>query len=417
MKKTIGITAATVAVIALGIRTPAQQGPKIRTLTEQEVDDILVGSSIQGTRNGNSAGMIKTAHDLMTQGKTFTMVEPDDIPDDWMVVAAAGGVGGGGAWEYVTDRVKQQQLPTVTGNTTVMAADVLSKHLGKKFNAVIRNEADGAMIAATQSAVTLGLPIVDACLAGRAKPELNLQISFPNGISGTPATLVTRWGDVIILDKTVDDYRLEDLARAVSVASGGGSSIARNPMTGRDVKRGTIKGAVTEAMTFGRTVREAKAAGRNPIDALIAVSNQIGGPSRPTYRMFDGTVTKADHKGERGFDWVDAEIAGTNQYRDHTYRVYVKNENIIAWLDGKPDILPPDLIYNLDPQTGDAITGVSMGNYPVGKEVIIVGRAASPMWRTPKGIELFHPRHFGFDVDYTPIEQLYKARPSFSSSH
>jgi len=411
--KTKGILVAGVAVFVAALSLRAQQGPKVRTLTEQEVDDILVGASIQGTRNGNSAGMIKTAHDLIAAGKKITMIDPNDVPDDWMVVAAAGGVGGGGAWDYVTDRVKQQNLPRVQGNTTVMAANALSKHMGKTFNAVIRNEADGAMIAAIQSAVALGVPLVDACLAGRAKPELNLQISFANGISGTPAALVTRWGDVIILDKTVDDYRLEDLSRAVAVASGGGASIARNPMTGRDVKRGTIKGAVSEALLFGRTVREANAQKRDPIEALIAASNQIGGPSRPTYRMFQGTVTKAEQKGERGFDWVDAELAGVNQFKGHTYRIYVKNENIIAWLDGKPDILPPDLIYDLDPKTGDAVTGVTMGNYPIGKEVVIVGRAASPMWRTPKGLEIFSPRHFGFDVDYRPIEEIHKTRPQF----
>jgi len=410
-----------ITAIAIGvacttwITANAQQGPKIRTLTEQEVADVLVGSSIQGTRNGNSAGMIKTARDLMAQGKKFTMISPDDLPDDWMVVAAAGGVGGGGAWEYVRERIEKQKLPTVT-NTTVQAARILSKHMGKTFNAIIRNEADGAMISAFQSAVELGVPVVDACLAGRAKPELNLQVSFANGISGTPAALVTRWGDVIILDKTVDDYRLEDLARAVAVASGGGSSIARNPMTGRDVKRGTIKGALTEAMQLGRAVREATSQGKDPIEAVIAAASAAGGPSRPTFRAFQGMVTKADHKGERGFDWVDAELSGVNQFKGHTYRIYVKNENIISWLDGKPDILPPDLIYNLDPKTGDAITGVSMGNYPVGKEVVIVGRAASAMWRTPKALEIFSPRHFGFDVDYTPIEQVMKTRPKFSGN-
>ena len=57
-----------------------------------------------------------------------------------------------------------------------------------------------------------------------------------------------------------------------------------------------------------------------------------------------------------------------------------------------------------------------MGNYPVGKEVVIVGRAASAMWRTPKALEIFSPRHFGFDVDYTPIEQVMKTRPKFSGN-
>ncbi|MCC7181681.1 MAG: DUF917 domain-containing protein [Acidobacteria bacterium] len=381
--------------------------PKVRILTEQEVIDTLVGSSIQSTRNSNTEGMIRQAKALLAQGKQFTMVSADDLPDDWHVVAAAGGVGGGGAWEHVVERTKSQNLPTVD-NTTVASAEALAKHLGVKWNAVIRNEAAGAMMGAFNSAIALGIPVVDACLAGRAKPELNLQVSFINGVSGSPAALVTRWGDTIILDKTVDDYRLEDLARAVAVSSGGGSSIARNPMSGAEVKRGTIRGAVSEAMLFGRTVREAREQGQDPVDALIRVANG--------FKLFQGVVKVAAPRGERGFNWEDAELEGVGPYKGHTYKIFVKNENIISWLDGKPDVLPPDLIYTLDPKTGDAITSPRMGGYPLGMEVVIVGRAASPMWRTPAGIELFGPRHFGFDLDFVPIEETLKSRPRFGAN-
>jgi DUF917 family protein len=391
-------------LLAIPWSASTQQQPKIRTLTEQEVIDILVGSSIQATRNSNSEQMIAQAKELLAQGKRFTMISAEDVPDDWMVVAAAGGVGGGGAWEYVTERVAKQKLPTVE-NTRLASAQALAKHMGVKWNAVIRNEASGAMLGAFRSAIELGVPVVDACLAGRAKPELNLQVSFINGVSGSPAALVTRWGDTVILDKTVDDYRLEDLARAVAVSSGGGSSIARNPMSGRDVKRGTIRGAVSEAMLFGKTVREAHVQGRDPIEALVKVANG--------YKLFQGRVSKAEPRGERGFNWEDAELEGVGPYKGHTYKIFVKNENIISWLDGKPDVLPPDLIYNLDPKTGDAITSPRLGGYPIGAEVVLVGRAASPMWRTPQGIELFGPRHFGFDLDFVPIEQMMKTRPRF----
>jgi DUF917 family protein len=398
----------TILTLLLSLSSVAQtQQPKIRTLTEQEVVDIIVGSSIQSTRNSNSAQMIREAKALLAAGKKFTMISVEDLPDDWMVVAAAGGVGGGGAWEYVTERVKKQNLPSVE-NTRLASAQALAKHLGVKWNAIIRNEAAGAMMGAFNSAIELGVPLVDACLAGRAKPELNLQVSFINGVSGSPAALVTRWGDTIILDKTIDDYRLEDLARAVAVSSGGGSSIARNPMTGKEVKRGTIRGAVSEAMLFGRTVREASAQGKNPIDALVAVAK--------AQKLFQGVVKKAEPRGERGFNWEDAELEGVGPYKGHTYKIFVKNENIISWLDGKPDVLPPDLIYTLDPKTGDAITSPRMGGYPMGMEVVIVGRAASPMWRTPKGIDLFSPRHFGFDLDFVPLEETMKTRPKFAAN-
>ena len=77
----------------------------------------------------------------------------------------------------------------------------------------------------------------------------------------------------MIIEKVVDDYRAEDLARAVAVGSGGGVSMAMNAMSGRDVKRAVIPGALSQAILFGRTVREAVAQGKDPIAALVKASN------------------------------------------------------------------------------------------------------------------------------------------------
>lgn len=399
--------AALVALVALaGTRPAAQAGPAVRTLTEQEVTDMMIGTAIQGTRSSDTAQMIRQAKALLAQGRQFRLVNATDIPDDWTVVMAGGGIGGGGAWEYVRERIAAQKLPTVE-NPTLLAMNELGKHLGKTFSAVIRNEAAAATLNAFQTASLAGLPVVDACPAGRAKPEVQQSVTFINGLSVTPAALVTRWGDTIFVDKTVDDYRYEDIARAIAVASGGGVSNARGVLSGRDVKRATIVGAVSEAILFGKTVREAAARGEDPTTALVKVA---GG-----YPLFRGKVTKAQQKDEGGFTWFDVEIAGSGAYTGHTYRVWVKNENMVAWLDGKPDVVSPDLIYNLDPKTGYAISDTTLGGYPVGTDVFMMGRAAnSPAWRTAKGIEVIGPRHFGFDFDYRPIEDVMKSRPSFS---
>lgn len=394
---------ALVAAIALSLAPPAAAQPKVRTLTEQELVDMMVGSSIQASRGSNSEGMIKRIKDALAQGKTFTMISVEDLPDDWMTVTPAG-VGGGGAWQYVIDRTKQQNLQALP-DAQMRAIEALSKHIGKKFNATIRVEATGATVTALLAAVEMGVPIVDACLSGRARPEIQQQIPWVNGIPATPAALVTRWGDTIILDKTVDDYRAEDLARAVAVSSGGGSPMALNPMSGRDVKRGVIRGALTQAILFGRTVREAREQGRDPIAALVKATNG--------YKLFHGIVTKSDQKGDRGFSWADVELRGINEFAGHTYKVFVKNENIVTWLDGKVDAMSPDFIQNLDPKTGDAISGAGggLGGYPMNREVVIIAFPNAPaQWRTPKGLEVFGPRHFGFDFDYVPIEELQKGK-------
>jgi DUF917 family protein len=405
-KQLISIAGA-VVVAVLVVSVPrvlhGQQG-KTRTLSEQEIMDMMLGSSIQASRGANTQQTVDRMKAAIAQGKKFTMISVEDLPNDWTTVTVAG-VGGGGAWEYVTDRTKRQNLPTIQ-NTSVAAVEALSRHLGKKFNAVVRIEAVQAAAALTLAS-ELGVPVVDACLSGRARPEIEQQIPWINGIPSTPAALVTRWGDTVILDKTVDDYRAEDLGRAVAVASGGGAQMAMNPMSAADVKRGVIKGALSQAILFGRTAREAVAQGKDPVAELVKVTKG--------FKLFQGVVTKADMKGDRGFTWWDVEMKGTGPYSGHTYRIYVKNENIVSWLDGVPDAMSPDTIQNLDPKTGDAHNGGALGGYKLGAELAIIAYETSPMWRTPKGIEVFGPRHFGFDFDYVPIEQLYKQRKTLGT--
>jgi DUF917 family protein len=379
--------------------------PPIRTLTEQEMVDMMVGSSIQATRSSNSEVLIKRVHAAVAQGQRFKMIAVDDMPNDWTVVIPSA-IGGGGAWEYVRERAERQKLALVE-EPMLRAIEALSRHIGRPFQAVVRTEAAGSTLTAFLTASALGVPVVDACVTGRAVPEMQQSVPFINGLSASPAAMVTRWGDTILLDRTVDDYRLEDLGRAVAVASGGGVQMANSPLTAAQLKRGVIRGSVSEAILYGRTVREAREKGRDPIAALLTTAQG--------FELFRGIVTKADMKGDRGFTWWDVELTGTGRYRGHSYKVFVKNENIVTWLDGNPDAMSPDLISNLDPRTGDAITSQGLGGYQLNTEVVMVGLKASPLWRTPKGVEVLGPRHFGFDFDYIPIEQLQNTRPKFAS--
>lgn len=388
------------AVVGYAPAAVNAQQPKTRTLTEQEVVDMLVGACIQATRGCSSDSYVRRAKDAMAAGAEFKMIALDDLPDDWMTVSPAG-VGGGGAWQHVIDRTEEQGLARVE-NTSLKSIALLADYLDTEFDAMVRLEAAGATISALLLAAEMGIPIVDACLSQRARPEIQQQIPWLNGIPATPAALVTRWGDEVIIQRGVDDYRAEDLARGVAVSSGGGASIAMNPMTGAQVKRGTIPNALTSAILVGRTVREARAQGRDPVDALIDV---IGG-----YKLFQGTVTKSDQRGEFGFSWTDAELTGTGPYAGHTYGVFVKNENIVSWLDGEVDAVSPDYIYNLDPTTGEAVIGGGLGGYEMGAEIVMVGVPAPPEWKTAEAIEVIGPRHFGFDFDYVPLEELQRSR-------
>lgn len=387
---------------ALLATVAAAAGTEIRELSEQDLVDILVGSCIQSTRNCDPGESISEVRAALAAGKSFRLLSTDGVPDDGMVVAVQG-LGGGGPWEYVIERTEKQGLPTIE-DPRRHVVQLLSDYIGKEFSALVRSEAAGATATALLLAADLGIPTLDGGITGRAVPEVQQSIPWINGIASLPTAIVTRWGDEIIIKHAVDEYRVEDIGRAIAVASGGSAVITMAPMTGVQIRSAVIPGNLSEALLYGKTVREAREAGRDPIDALLAVT---GG-----YRLFQGVVTKSDDQGDRGFNWVEVELRGVGSFTGDSYRIYVKNENIVGWLNGEVDVVSPDYIYNLVPETGESNIGVGIGGYTVGEEVVIVGVAAPPQWRSEKGVELMGPRHFGFDFDFVPVETLWESRAS-----
>ena len=65
---------------------------------------------------------------------------------------------------------------------------------------------------------------------------------------------------------------------------------------------------------------------------------------------------------------------------------------------------PPDLIAVLDSETGEPITTEALR---YGMRVAVIAIPCAPQWREPAALELVHPRTFGYDVDYVPVEERY----------
>jgi DUF917 family protein len=384
------------AIIVISGCTAVESHKNIRTLSEQNLIDIVVGSCIQSTRNCDPSQSIEEIKQALRDGKVFTLISPDDIAKDGMVVAVQG-IGGGGAWQHVIERTKEQKLPIIEEQSRKVV-EILSEYMGKDFSALVRSEAAGATAAALLLAADIGIPTLDAGITGRAVPEVQQSIPWINGIASIPTAIITPWGDQIIIKHAVDEYRVEDISRAIAVASGGDATITMTPMSGAQLEYGVIPNNLSEAELYGKTVREARENGKDPIAALLLVTKG--------YKLFQGIVSKSDEKGERGFNWVDAEFQGVNEYEGHSYKVYVKNENIVGWPDGQLDAVSPDYIYNLNPKTGESTLGVGYGGYVLGNEVVLLGVPAAKQWLSKKGIELMAPRHFGFDFDYVPIKEL-----------
>lgn len=238
-------------------------------------------------------------------------------------------------------------------------------------------------------------PSIDADCCGRAKPEMGISLTNVAGIPVTPLVIVSPFMEVVILKNTVDDYRAEDITRNIAVICGGGVTVARCPARVRDYKRGVVANQVTRCMEIGETIRRSKEHGEDPEEAFMEASGAT--------EIFEGRVSSFECEGRGSFNWGNWIIKGTGFYKGHRMRVWYKNEHLIGWIDEKPRITCPDLICIIDAKNFEGLSNFVQSGEHNGKHVKVYGVNAVGLWRTPKGLEIFGPRHFGYELEYKPF--------------
>ena len=361
----------------------------MRELSWQEVDDILVGATVLGCGGGGElAEGREELRRVYDAGRAVTLAAPDDLADD-AVVCTPYGVGGlvAGDWaEY-------EGLERAAEHPGALAVRALAKHLGAEIGALLTGELGGTSIAdAFVPAALLGLPVVDADPVGRAVPELEQSLFFVHGLPIAPQALVNEVGDTLVVTRVASDGRAEALVRALAVASRNLVWVADHALPWGRVRDAVIPGAVVWAERVGGALRETRAAGG---DVPAAVAAAAGGVVR-----FRGRVTAAPWEERDGFTWGQTELAGEGADVGSAYRVWFKNENLLAWRDGAPDVTCPDLVCCLRAEDGEPVTNPQ---HALGTPVTVIGVPAAPAWETERGLSVLGPRHFGFDLDHVPL--------------
>ena len=160
----------------------------------------------------------------------------------------------------------------------------------------------------------------------------------------------------------------------------------------------TIKNCQQRSKEIGKGIRRAREEKRDPIEAFVKTSG--------AFKLFEGTVKSYKREEILGYVYGEWVIDGTDDFAGHSFKVWHKNENMISWLDDQPYVTCPDSICIVDSKNCKGLT--HFGKVPdyAGKEAIVFGLAAHKLWRTKKGIETWNPKRYGFDLDYTPIEEV-----------
>ena len=214
------------------------------------------------------------------------------------------------------------------------------------------------------------------------------------GIPMYPSVIVGESGNVVVIREysDIDDY--EAIARYLSVLSGKYVSVVDTPMNYDRASKAIIRKTISTSIRLGEEVIKARNEKRDPVRAVVDVLNG--------WKIFEGVVERYEWRDEGGFLKGEVFIKGVREFSGKTLRSWIKNEHIMVWIDGKPVVMPPD-IFILLREDGEPITNTELRE---GAKVCGVAAKAPAIWRTSEGLKYFGPRHFGFDYDYVPVEEL-----------
>jgi DUF917 family protein len=372
--------------------------------TRQECEDLVRGLCFRGAGGGGrpSSGLQLLLHQLEV-GREIQWVDLGSLPDTaWTVtVAGMGGrAGEGGTREELQDLGCVKEKYDHLG-LAVAAVRALEDSEGVKVEAIVPGETGGSAVpAAIAAALEFGVPVVDGDYAGgRAIPEVPQALPELKSIPVCPMSFVTRWGDVVILKETVSSAMADRIGRMITVASYGSVGFSWYLMQARQVKDVVARGSLTAALQVGRAIREAREKRGDPVsEAIKTVKGWL---------LFEGEITAMEVADEESlaFGVGTHRLEGLRDYEGHNFSVWYKNEYHVSWLDDKPFVTSPDAMIIVQRESGEPAVSY---DFSVGDHVAVIGRKAHQAHRTEEGIQALGPRHFGFDLDYVPIEQRVK---------
>ena len=361
----------------------------MRKIGVKEIEDMAVGAAVLGTGGGGDPyiGKLMAIQAIKECGEV-EMITPEEVPDDAIVVPSS---------MMGAPTILVEKIPN--GSEPFRTFDALEKLRGMKVYATMSIEAGGlnSMIPFVLAA-RRRLPIVDADSMGRAFPELQMTTFHLHGVTCAPMVLSDEKGNTVSMD-TIGNKWTEDIARAATAVMGGSTFMASYAIDGKTLKKACVPYTASKCEQIGRAIREAKERNISPVEAVLEV---MGG-----FELFRGKVVDVARKTDGAFVRGTAVLEGILDYKDQTCEICFQNENIIAKVGEEVLATAPDLIINLDTETGLPVTTEGL---KYGARTVLISAPCSQQWRTPKGLETVGPRYFGYDEDYVPVAERVSRR-------
>ena len=363
----------------------------MRILDYSDIKHLIIGATILGVGGGGDPDRgFKILCEDLNCGRILKLCSFDELNLEFYVATLYF------ASSIPSPRSKSPRK-SFTEDVMLKALRIFEDVLGSRLEGFVATEIGGGNTAiALHLSSILNLPLLDGDQAGRSVPELIHSTYYLNGLSLTPSVIASPHGDYIIFKEysSIDNY--EGIVRGIASQVSGSVFVIDSPVKVDIARRVAINGSVSRAIEIGEIVDEAKSKG---LDVASKLAEKLDG-----YMIFEGVIDRYELNEVGGFLIGDVYVKGLGEYSSSILRIWVKNENIFAWINDQPITMPPDLIIMLN-EDG---YGVVNSRISVGMKVKVVVAPGPREWRNPRGLEIIGPRSFGFNYDYKPVELLVK---------
>ena len=360
----------------------------------QTVQDMARGAVLLGTGGGGDPYVGELfVRAQIKRGNYPRMISCEEVADGAFVVSIAGI----GAPPVMAEHLVSEQ----TLRRLLTRAEAF---YGRPIDALISAEIGGAnsMFPLALSALS-GIPVVDADGIGRAVPQLEMTTFSIYGARAMPGVLMDDSGNVVTVE-AVSDAMAEQLCRTITAAMGSMAFMAAYPMSGTQVREVAVKRTLTQTLEIGRCIREAR---DGEEDIFEALTDYLGSwDNRLARILFDGKIIDVVHEVRDSWHWGQVTIQALSGPSD-ICTIEIRNEYLVARINGETVTLVPDLIAILDRESGEPLTAEMLA---YGQRVKVLGYAADDMLRRPESLLVLEPRRFGVDEDFRTIEELLAGR-------
>lgn len=282
------------------------------------------------------------------------------------------------------------------------AVDQLAAYLGEDIGAIIPFELGPSnTLVAVDAAARSNRILIDGDYIGRALPKMSQALPAVMGLKTWPLTICDPWGNSLIVQDCPSPEVAERLGKMVSrvtkaVDMGASCSHAAFPISVGELDDAVVRGTLTRSLELGRAVMAA----RSRLEDAVAAAATAGQGAV----LFQGVVSDREWEDTpEGYMEGTTTLDGSGSDHGSTARIWFQNEHHLMWRDETAVAMSPDILAVVHTTSADPISNTRLD---VGQEVSVLGFRSPDVFRFGAPLKATAPRHYGFDLDWVPIEEL-----------